>query len=155
MPDGLAPEPPVGYEISYHDASGRPVVTVTNGAGFTDDPRASGEPVTLANGAVARWLGSLLWWVQDGSTTMALSGEGLSREALMRIAASVSASADLTFELWPQPEPVPALPTPTPMPTPPFAVQRPTWLPGEMEVKEQVEGSVLAALLPARNANNC
>ena len=62
----------------------------------------------------------------------------------MRIAASVSASADLTFEPRPQPEPVPALPTPTPMPTPPFAVQRPTWLPEEMEVKEQFDGSMVS-----------
>ena len=144
VPDGLAPEPPVGYEITYHDGSGQPVLTVTNGAGFGDDPRAAGEAVTLANGVEAHWLGSLLWWVQDGSTTMALFGESMSREDLMRIAASVSASADLAFEPRPQLTPAPTLPTPTPVPTPPFAVQRPTWLPEEMKVSEQVDGSVVS-----------
>ena len=151
VPDGLAPEPPVGYEITYHDGSGQPVLTVTNGAGFADDPRAAGEPVTLPNGAEAHWLGSLLWWVQDGSTTMALYGDSLPREDLMRIAASMSATADLVFEPRPQPTPAPALPTPTPMPTPPFAVQRPTWLPEEMKASEQVDGSVVSmGLVPAR-----
>ena len=144
VPDGLTPEPPVGYEISYHDASGQTVLTLNNGAGFGDDPRATGEPVTLANGVEAHWLGSLLWWVQDGSTTMALSGEGILREDMMRIAASVSADADLAFVPRPQPTPLPAPPTPAPMPTPPFTLQRPTWLPEEMKVREQVDGSVVS-----------
>ena len=144
VPDGLAPEPPIGYEITYHDGSGRPVLTVANGAGFAGNLRAAGEPVTLPNGADAHWLGSLLWWVQDGSTTMAVHGDSLPREDLMRIAASMSATADLVFEPRPRPTPAPALPTPTPMPTPPFAVQRPTWLPQDMKSSEQVDGSVVS-----------
>ncbi|MFN8466498.1 MAG: hypothetical protein U0X20_13155 [Caldilineaceae bacterium] len=144
VPDGLVPDPPVGYEITYHDGSPQPVLTVTNGAGFADDPRAAGEAVTLANGTDAHWLGSLLWWSQDGSTTMAIHGDSLPREDLMRIAASMSATADLAFEPRPQPTPAPVLPTPTPMPTPSFAVQRPTWLPEEMKSSEQVDGSVVS-----------
>lgn len=144
VPAGLIAEPPVGYTITYHDRSGAPALTVTNNAGLGDDPRYSGEPVTLANGLPAHWLGSLLWWKQEG-VTLALSSDSLTQEELLRIAASMSSSAELgTVESRPQPTPAPALPTPTPMPTPAFAVLRPTWLPEKMNAREQVGGATVS-----------
>lgn len=144
VPAGLTAEPPVGYTITYHDRSGQPVLTVTNGTGLADDPRYAGEGVTLSNRLAAHWLGSLLWWVQDG-TPLAISSESLSREEMLRVAASMSSSAELgVVALPPQPTPAPVLPTPTPMPTPAFAVLRPTWLPEEMNVREQVEGDTVS-----------
>ena len=101
VPAGLAPEPPVGYEITYHDRTGQPVFTITNGASFANDPRAAGERVTLGNGVDAHWLGSLLWWMQEGDTSIALYSDSLSREELIQIAASVSANAEPEFA--PQP----------------------------------------------------
>ena len=112
LPAGLAAEPPVGYSITYHDRGGSPIFTLTNNAGVGDDSRHGGELVILASGVEAHWLGSLLWWVQEG-TQLALSSTSLSKEEMLRIAASVSSSAEpAVVELPPQPPPAAALPMP-------------------------------------------
>ena len=155
VPEGLTAEPPVGYSITYHDHSGEAVLTVSNNTGLADDPRYAGEAATLSNGLAAHWLGSMLWWVQDG-TPIALSSDSLSREDLLRVAASMSSSAELgAVELPPQPTPAPALPTPTPQPTPAFAALRPTWLPEEMNERRQVDGEIVSmGFTPAAGDSN-
>ena len=150
VPDGLTPEPPVGYRISYHDSDGTEALTVLNGTGLASDPRKAGDPVTLPNGLEAHLLaiepqygGPILWWVQEG-TPIALSGPEMTQALLVKIAASMSKTAELgPAEPRPEPTPAAAPPTPTPMPTPAFEVLRPTWLPEAMRVEEQVQGDIV------------
>jgi outer membrane lipoprotein-sorting protein len=161
LPEGLRAEPPVDGRIAYHNASDQRVLTVFNAAPGRGpaDPRATGVEVRLTNGVTAHLLGDgarqpgsgganlLLWWEEDG-VNLSLEGIGLDRATLVRIADSMSATADLgDVELPSALAAVPAagVPTPTPQPTPSFVVLRPTWLPEVMTTREQVdaEGALL------------
>lgn len=150
VPEGLTPEPPVGgeqpgenVEIKYHTADGGVGLDVVNG---TPDccpgllPLES-EEVILPNGITARLIrqpttlygGMTLWWQQDG-TTLVLSGPDLTQDDLVKIAASMSKTADLGEMERPT-----SRPTPTPLPPPQFRILRPTWLPEPMTVREEVQ----------------
>jgi len=150
VPAGLTPESPIGgeeagenVEIKYHTADGAVGLRVVNGApdccpGLL--PMKS-EEVTLPNGITAHLIrarttvygGMTLWWQQEG-TLINISGPALTEEELLRIAASMSKTADPD-----RPEEPPARPTPTPEPTPTFQVLRPTWLPEPLTVREEVQ----------------
>lgn len=146
VPEGLRSDPPWDggseYDIGYYDADGRQVLNVSNGAEWLpNDPSQAGEPVVLPNGLSAYWLmpGQILWWIQEG-TKIAIWGADLTQDEMVKIAVSMSKTADLgSIGSRPQPTPAPVLPTPTPMPTPTFKVLRPTWLPEPMTVREQVD----------------
>lgn len=147
VPDGLTPEPPVGgeqsqelVELTYHTADGAVALRVVNGpAGccLDDDPRKTGQAVALPNGLMAHYLpgppehgGPILWWQQEGAY-LALSGPHLTKDELVRIAASMSRTADLGRTETPA-----ARPTPTPLPALGFPILRPAWLPEPMTVRE-------------------
>ena len=161
VPDGLVPEPPVNYRISYHGSDGTEALTVLNGTGLASDPRKAGDPVTLPNGLEAHFLaiepqygGPILWWVQEG-TPIAISGPEMTQELLVKIAASMSKTAELgPTEPRPEPTPAAAPPTPTPMPTPAFEVLRPTWLPDAMRVEEQVQGDTVTLAFDSHPAGD-
>jgi len=148
VPEGLTPEPPVGGEqptenvdIRYHTADGAVGLVVANGTldccpGYA---KLQSEPLTLPNGSEGhlirtptdRYGGLTLWWQQD-ATTISLSGPAVSEADLIKIAASMSKTADLGPT-----EPPPPRPTPTPVPPPDFGILRPTWLPEPADVREQ------------------
>jgi len=150
VPAGLTPEPPVGgeqpgenVEIKYHTADGGVGLDVMNGTldccpGLL--PLKS-EDVRLPNGITAHLIrerttiygGMTLWWQQDG-TMLVISGPDLTQEDLLRIAASMSRTADLA-----NPQAPAGRPTPTPVPAPKFTILRPAWLPEPMTVSEQYE----------------
>jgi hypothetical protein len=112
VPAGLTPEPPLGgeqatqnVEVRYHTVDGRVGLTVGNGQigccpGLTE--RLQGASVTLPNGLEAkiirtptdRYGGPTLWWEQGG-TTIWLRGPAVSESELVKIAASMSGTADL------------------------------------------------------------
>ncbi|HEV8635996.1 MAG TPA: hypothetical protein VG370_17365, partial [Chloroflexota bacterium] len=90
------------------------------------DPRKGGQAVALPNGLTAHFLnmqpeygGPILWWEQEGAY-VALSGPRRTRDELVKIATSVSKTADLGLT-----ESVDVRPTATPIPPPPFALLRP------------------------------
>ena len=150
VPAGLTPEPPVGgeqpgenVEIRYHTADGAVALDVVNGA-LNCCPgllMLKGEDVKLPDGISARLIrertnqygGMTLWWQRDG-TSLVISGPELTQDDLVKIAASMSKTADLGQTEMPK-----ARPTPTPVPTPTFTLLRPTWLPEPMTVREQYE----------------
>jgi outer membrane lipoprotein-sorting protein len=136
LPEPLTPEPPVAGEgqeasvrITYHAPDGSIALRVLNGpAGccLDDDPRKGGQAVALPNGLTAHFLnmqpeygGPILWWEQEGAY-VALSGPRRTRDELVKIATSVSKTADLGLT-----ESVDVRPTATPIPPPPFALLRP------------------------------
>lgn len=154
LPPGLTPEPPTGGRITYHDQSGAMALTVLNGpAGCclaTVSPRNVGEQerIVLPNGSLAHYLdlspdvgGPILWWNQDG-TYLAISGPRLTKDGLLKIAASMSKTADLGPTARPT-----TRPSPTALPTPTFPVLRPSWLPEKLTVREQV-GSLGTGVAP-------
>jgi len=124
---GLAPEPPTGGEqpgalrIIYHDAQGAAALNVLNGpAGccLDGDGRKNGEAVLIRGGITGHFLanqpqfgGPILWWQEDGAY-VALSGPALTRTDLLRIAASMSKTADLTAASLPAGRPEAAVQAP-------------------------------------------
>jgi hypothetical protein len=120
-PTGLVPDQPLVdnpcgtwvVQITYRAADGTAALVVLNGPSgccLDSDPRRVGLPVALPNGLAAHYLGQIgaqyggdiLWWEQSGSY-VALSGPRLTRDDLVRIAASLSPIADLgqTPPAWP------------------------------------------------------
>lgn len=108
VPQALAPSNPntPGVHIKYQTPDGTVALDVVNGpAGccLDADPRKTGETLVLPNGISAHLLehiepqygGSILWWVQEG-TYVALAGPQLTRDDLLKIAASMSKTADLS-----------------------------------------------------------
>lgn len=148
LPSGLTPEPPAGGEgphavvrITYHDQQGAAALDVLNGpAGccLDGDGRKNGEAVAIRNGISGHLLniepqfgGPILWWQEEGAY-VALSGPHLTRTELLRIAASMSQTADLGATALPAGRPEAVVPAPR------FTILRPTWLPEPMTVREQV-----------------
>jgi len=154
LPAGLKPEPPVAgsnqgsdhidtLNVTYHGADGAVALRLVEGP--PRDPSSMARPmltapgVAIKEGITGRLLDApsgqtkLLWWVQDGSY-ISLETRVLSKEELLKVAASMSATADLG-----QVEPPPPRPTPTPVPAPKFTVLRPTWLPERMVIREQYQ----------------
>ena len=154
VPAGLKPEPPVtgsnqgsdridAMNVTYHSADGAVAFKLVEGP--PRDPSGMARPmltapeVLIREGISGRLMDApaaqtlLLWWEQEG-TFIALETRVLSREELLRIAASMS-----TTESLGQMEPPAARPTATPVPAPPFTVLRPTWLPEPMTVREQYQ----------------
>ncbi|MGH7861534.1 MAG: LolA family protein, partial [Candidatus Dormibacteraceae bacterium] len=110
VPAGLTPEPPVGgaqpaenVAIRYHTADGGVGLIVSNGTpdccpGYAMLPS---EPIALPDGLqghlirrpTTQYGGLTLWWQQDG-TTVTLTGPAVSESDLVKIAASVSKTAN-------------------------------------------------------------
>ncbi len=154
VPHGLTPEPPTGgeqpgesVEIKYHRADGGIALDVVIGPtdccpGFL---QMRNEDLKLPNGTTAHLIreqtnqygGMTLWWPQDGAT-IALSGPDLTQDELIKIAASMSKTAELGQVQVPD-----ARSSPTPVPPPTFKVLRPTWFPEPMKVFEQFDGSIV------------
>lgn len=140
VPEGLTPAPPTQNQIEYFRADGMKALIVQfskqGTGGMEQEPRFKGETVKLPNGREAHQLLYdpqivILWWNQDGGYT-SLEGHGIARDEMLKIAASMSATAELGETQAP-----PAQPTPTPVPAPSFKILRPTWLPEEMTVTER------------------
>lgn len=140
VPEGLTPEPPLNNQIQYHRADGTIPLLVQNAkqgeGGLELDPRFGGEIVKLASGPVAHLIGFdqgvlMIWWHQEDGY-ISLEGHGLSREEMIKIAESMSSTA----ELGQTEEPLPP-PTPTPIPEPSFTILHPSYLPEEMTVTER------------------
>jgi hypothetical protein len=98
---GDQPEDPV--RLIYKNAQGAVELDVLNGrAGccLDGDGRKGGEPVTIRGGITGHLLGgqpesggAILWWQEDGAY-VALSGPHLTRDDLIAIANSMSATAN-------------------------------------------------------------
>ncbi len=154
LPAGLKPEPPVAgnnqgsdridaLNVTYHSADGAVALRLVEGP--PRDPTGMARPmltapeVAIKSGITGRLYDApnvqvrLLWWMQDG-TYISLETRVLSREELLKVAASMSPTAGLG-----QVEPPMGRPTPTPVPAPKFTVLRPTWLPEQMAVREQYQ----------------
>lgn len=139
VPEGLTPEPPTPQQIQYHRADGTIGLIVQNASkgegGMERDPRYNGTLVTLPNGATVHQLGFepeiiILWWNQDNGYS-SLEGHGIGEDEMLKIANSMSSTAELGETENPLP-----LPTPTPLPAPSFTVLRPGYLPEKMTVTE-------------------
>lgn len=135
VPEGLMPAPPVGNQVQYHRADGSVALIIQNAkegqGGMEQDPRFAGESITLPNGLAAHVSAfepeiTILWWHQENGY-ISLEGHGIPRDEMLRIAASMSSTADLGVTELP-----PARPTPTPVPSPSFTILRPAFLPEEM-----------------------
>lgn len=145
VPEGLTPEPSTSQELQYHRVDGSVALIVSNAkegeGGMEQEARFQGELVKLSNGIEAHLLGFsedvlILWWNKDGGY-IALEGHGVARDEMLKIAASMSSTAELG-----KTEAPPARPTPTPVPAPSFTILRPTSLPEEMTTREEfVSGS--------------
>lgn len=154
VPAGLKPEPPVpgqqagsdrieAMNIIFHNADGAAALKLTESPPREPSsmamPMLSAPEVVIKDGIIGHLMEapsaqtSLLWWEQEG-TFVALETRVLPKEELLRIAASMSATASLGETELPI-----TRPTPTPVPAPKFTILRPTWLPEPMTVREQYE----------------
>jgi len=95
-----------GIAMRFHDAEGKEALLILNGpSGCCLDAYSdkSGETVELANRIAAHYLkdiepqygGAILWWDQD-RTYVALSSPYLDKATLIRVANSMSKTAELT-----------------------------------------------------------
>lgn len=139
LPEGLTPAPPTSHQVEYYRADGSLALIVQNSrqgeGGMEQEPRFKGETIKLSNGQEIHELGfdpgiMILWWNRDGGY-VALEGHGLPRDEMLKIAASMSSTAELGDTREP-----PAPPTPTPVPGPSFTILKPSWLPEELTVTE-------------------
>lgn len=154
VPAGLTPEQPTGGElpgenvtIKYHTADGAVGLIVVSGNpdGSPGLSMMKSEDIKLPNGITAHLIrqrttiygGMTLWWQQDG-TLVNISGPNLTQDQLLKIAASMSKTANLG-----KVEPVLVRPTPTPLPPLSYKILRPTWLPEQMTVREQRDGDTI------------
>lgn len=161
VPAGLTPEPPdegVGGDvptvgINYDAPDGGIGMIVRDGEAGTEldaDPRKDGEAVTLPDGTPAHFLplepltyhGPVLWWVH-GKVFVAVSGPNLTKDELIRVAASMSETADLGTTTIP-----PSRPTATAIPAPAFTILRPTSLPEQLTERQQFVASDVAGVGP-------
>lgn len=111
VPAGLVPELPTIDEgtpalvrINYRAADGNIGLSVLNGpagSGLAADPRKKGETIWLRGDIAGHFLniepqfgGPILWWEETGSY-VALSGPGLGKTDLVKIAVSMSPTADI------------------------------------------------------------
>jgi len=111
VPTGLVPEPPAldkgppaFVRISYRTEDGSTGLSVLNGlagSGLAADPRKKGETIKLSGDILGHFLnnkpqfgGPILWWEEDGSY-VALSGPELNKTDLVKIAVSMSPTADI------------------------------------------------------------
>lgn len=139
MPEGLTAEPPTSHEVKYHRADGTTALIVQNAkqgvGGMEQDPRFNGELIRLPNGQEAHELAfepqiTIVWWNQDNGY-VSLEGHGIPRDEMLKIAASMSSTAELGAT-----EPPPAQPTATPVPPASFTILRPSFLPEKMTITE-------------------
>lgn len=161
VPAGLTPEPPderVGGDvptvgINYDAPDGGIGMIVRNGEAGTEldaDPRKDGEAVTLPDGTPAHFLplesltyhGPVLWWHRD-TVFIAVSGPNLTKDELIRVAASMSVTADLGTTTIPS-----SRPTATAIPAPAFTILRPTYLPEPLTERQQFVASDVAGMGP-------
>lgn len=153
LPEGLAPEtvfggelPTENVEIRYLSPKGTVGLIVLNGnldccPGLL---RFQSEEINLPNGITAHLVqtpttingGKTLWWEQEG-THIELSGTDLAEEELIKIAASMSRTADLgeIEERMP-------LFTPTQAAEMPFDLLLPAWLPEDATRSVQIDGEI-------------
>lgn len=139
--EGLNPNDLPMVDIQFRAADGTVVLHLLEGpAGCCLDAdrigttlRKGGELVTLPNGLEAHYLGGIqsewggpiLWWIQEG-TYLAIASPLLSKEEMLRIAGSMSATADLELiRVSASSRGVPQLVTPTPATTPTPASSEP------------------------------
>lgn len=111
VPEGLVPEPPTLDEgppahiyVNYQAGDGSIGLSVINspaGSGLDADPRKTGETIKIRGNIVGHFLdnepqfgGPILWWQEAGSY-VALSGSELHKTDLVKIANSMSSTADL------------------------------------------------------------
>lgn len=111
VPAGLTPQPPLvgdanhtpGVTLTYRAPDGSVALRVLNGplgCCLDADYRKGGTLITLPRGITAHLIsnepqfgGPILWWDQDGAY-VALSSPTLTQDALVKIAASMSNTAD-------------------------------------------------------------
>ena len=151
VPVGLIPEPPDFnsksgepiFEAQYFGPDGIPYIMISEYA-LGNLPfkqlHPTDEPITLLNGIIAYYrsgadwcneINSFIYWVQDGTiiTISTPSSDGiygksaLSKDELIKVAASMSKTADLGKIGWPPyptfvPDPGTVYTAPTPCPTP-------------------------------------
>ncbi|MDP3046604.1 MAG: hypothetical protein Q8O07_03920, partial [Chloroflexota bacterium] len=154
VPAGLKPEPPVAgsnqgsdridaMNVTYHSADGAVALKLVEGP--PRDPSGMARPmltapeVAIKDGLTGQLMDApgaqtLLLWGEEEGTYISLETRVLSREELLKVAASMSPTAGLG-----QVEPPMGRPTPTPVPAPKFTVLRPAWLPEQMVVREQYQ----------------
>jgi len=111
VPAGLVPEPPTIDEeppafvrVNYRTEDGSTGLSVLNGpagSGLAADPRKKGETIKLRGDILGHFLdiepqfgGPILWWEEAG-TYVALSGPGLNKTDLVKIAVSMSPASDI------------------------------------------------------------
>jgi outer membrane lipoprotein-sorting protein len=154
LPEGLAPETVFGGElptenvgIRYLDPKGTVGLIVLNGyqdccAGLL---RFQSEEINLPNGITAHLVRTstnfygdkTLWWEQEGAH-IELSGPDLTEEELIKIAASMSRTADLG-----EIEERTPLFLPTQAAEMPFDLLLPAWLPEEATRSVQIDGEIV------------
>jgi len=110
VPAGLVPEPPTLDEeapafvrVNYRTEDGSTGLSVLNGpagSGLAADPRKKGETIKLRDDILGHYLniepqfgGPILWWEEAGSY-VALSGPELNKTDFVKIAVSMSPTAD-------------------------------------------------------------
>src|SRR5581483_6634523 len=139
VPEGLTPAPPMSHQVEYYRADGSLALIVGNaksGEGeMEQEEHFKKEIIKLSNSIEAHQLAFdpqiiILWWDQAGGYT-ALEGHGIARDEMLKIAASISSTAELGKIGTP-----PAPPTPTVVPAPSFTILRPTFLPENMKTTE-------------------
>jgi hypothetical protein len=111
VPVGFVPEHPTGdvgstasIIVNYRTKDGSVGLVVVNrpaGCGLDADPRKKGEIIKLQGNILGHFLnnqpefgGPILWWEEDGSY-VALSGPELTMVNLVKIAASMSPTAEI------------------------------------------------------------
>lgn len=111
VPAGLVPErptideqPPAFVGVKYRTKDGSTGLSVLNGpagSGIAADPRKKGEVIKLRGDIFGHFLniesqfgGPILWWEEAGSY-VALSGPKLNKTDLVKIAVSMSPTADI------------------------------------------------------------
>ncbi|MDI6880897.1 MAG: hypothetical protein QMC95_17540 [Desulfitobacteriaceae bacterium] len=111
VPAGLVPErptideqPPAFVGVNYRTKDGSTGLSVLNGpagSGIAADPRKKGEVIKLRGDIFGHFLniesqfgGPILWWEEAGSY-VALSGPKLNKTDLVKIAVSMSPTADI------------------------------------------------------------
>lgn len=103
VPEGLTPLPPTRTQLEYTRGDGTIALIVQNAkqgeGGMETYPKSQAQKVALANGAEALEMGAnaditILWWYQENGY-IALEGHNLSQAEMVKIADSMSSTAEL------------------------------------------------------------